>query len=369
MNFEQFIYKRYLFSKKKFQFISLINKLSILGIAIGVASLIIVLSIFNGFKDFTINELVRDNPHIIIENYSEKIIEYVNNDNSNIYNYFEVYENEILVEHNKNKINTKLIISDRFESNVISNHLVKSLDIFLGDTIKFTSLTQIETLITSFRLVKPKKIVVDNISYDNSNFIKSNDLSLIVDGKKKLLYVFLNDYNNAEKYSSKLKEKFKDIEISTWYSKNKLLLLIMNVERNFVFVVLFIIIIIASFNLFASISMTIFEKQKDIGILRTLGANSKSIFKIFLTQGSISGFLGLFVGVLIGLGIVLSQINYQFLRISVNNGFSHPLPMKLDILDIVITSIATVILILLSTYFPAKLSTKKDITQNIKLNF
>ena len=367
--FESFIYRRYLIAKKKFQFISLINKLSILGIAIGVSSLIVIMSIFNGFRDYTIIELIRDKPHLSITNYDDSFIEFIDKDSQNIKSHQVVYINDILVEKNKNKSNCKIIVSNQYVGNFISNKIANSLDVFLGDTLKLVSLTQIESMISYFRLLKAKKFVVSYVMYDNSNIIKTNDLSFKLPGSVKELHIKLNNFEQAAVYGDLLQNKFKGISVSTWYSQNKLLLIIMNIERYFVFVVLFIIVIIATFNLFASISMTVFEKNRDIGILRTIGASKQNIKKIFLTQGLISGVIGLGLGVILGLAVVISQINFHWLNINVNNGMSHPLPMQLSSIDIAFIIITTIILVYISVYFPSKFSTKRTITESIKLNF
>jgi lipoprotein-releasing system permease protein len=367
--FESFIYRRYLIAKKKFQFISLINKLSILGIAIGVSSLIVIMSIFNGFRDYTILELIRDKPHLTITDYDDSFAEYIKQDTTNIYSFKTVYINDVLLEKNRNKSNCKIMISKQYSGNIISNKIANSLDVFLGDTLKIVSLTQIESMISSFRLLKAKKFIVDDVMYDNSNLIKTNDLNLKLPGSVKEMHLVLNDFEQAIIYSDILNNKFKDITVSTWYSKNKLLLVIMNIERYFVFIVLFIIVIIASFNLFASISMTVFEKNRDIGILRTIGSNKLSIKKIFLTQGIISGVIGLSLGVIIGMSIVISQITFHWLNINVNNGMSHPLPMQFSFIDLIFIIICTLLLVYLSAFFPSKFSTKKTISESIKLNF
>lgn len=363
--FEKIIYQRYLFSKRKFQFISLINKLSIIGIIIGVSSLIIIMSIFNGFRDFTIFELVRDNPHLTIRKYDEEFKSLLEK-NSNIKSFTEVYTNDIIIEKDKNKIPAKIEISESFDGNILSNKIANLLDAFLGDTLKIVSITQVESLVSSLSLLKPKIFIPENIAYTNSMIIKTNNINLKQPGSKKELQIKLNDFM----YADILKKELADskIEIQTWTDKNKLLILIMDIERYFVFIVLFIIVIIASFNLFASISMTIFEKSKDIAIMRTLGATKTSIQKIFITQGNIAGFIGLLLGTLIGIGIVYSQIKFLWIEISVSNGISHPLPMEFQVIDLISIIFATGIIIFISSYFPAKLSTNKTITEGIKIN-
>ncbi len=373
--FEKIIYKRYLFAKRKFQFISLINKLSIVGIIIGVASLIIIMSIFNGFRDFTIFELVRDNPHLVISKYNDELKDNLNK-NKDIQSVTEVYTNEIIIEQNKKRISSTIVISESFENNIISNKIANELDAFLGDTLKILSMTQVESLVSSLSILKPKIFIADNVAYNSSMTIKSNDLKLKQPGAIKELHLRLSDFMNADEFKENLTKSYNfknnpeknKLEIISWKDKNKLLIVVMEIERYFVFVVLFIVVIIASFNLFASISMTIFEKNKDIGILRTIGSTKKNIQKIFITQGNIAGLIGLFLGTIIGLSVVYSQLYFSWINIHVSNGMSHPLPMEFQLLDLISIIISTVLIIFISTYFPAKLSSNKSIADGIKVN-
>ncbi len=338
------------------------------GIAIGVSALIIVMSIFNGFGDFTINELVKKNAHLSISNPFKEIEEEVKKLNGFDKMYLS-YSTNALVEFSTNKINTTIIYSDEFTSNIVSNDIVSKLEIFSGDTLKVISMEQLEAMLTSFNFPLINKLVVDRISYDNQGLIKTNDKKMIFSSSKKTMNIYLKDYEKSEVMKEYLLKKYPNITIETWQSKNKLLLVIMQIEKYFVFLVLFIIVIIASFNLFASLSMTIFEKSQDIGILRTIGTNSSQIKKIFISQGFISGVVGLVLGIIIGLSIVLSQIYFSWININVSNGISHPLPVDLELINIAFIILFTLIIIFLSSYYPAKFSTKKSIPESIKLNF
>lgn len=135
MKFERLIYKRYIFSKKKFQFISLINTLSIIGIAIGASSLIIILSIFNGFSKFTINELVSQNPHISIQNPPDELeIKIQKFEDVKTYNYSSI--SKVLIDKNNSKVNATLIYSNIYENNSLSVDLSNKLNVFTSEDRK-----------------------------------------------------------------------------------------------------------------------------------------------------------------------------------------------------------------------------------------
>lgn len=338
------------------------------GIAIGVSALIIVMSIFNGFGDFTINELVKKNAHLSINNPNKEIEQEVKKING-IDKIYLSYSTNALLEFNSNKINSTIIYSEEFTSNIVSNDIISKLDIFSGDTLKVISMEQLEAMLTSFNFPLVKNFVVDRISYDNQGLIRTNDKNMLYSLSKKTMNVYLKDYNQAESIKNLLLKNNPNLSIETWQTKNKLLLVIMQIEKYFVFIVLFIIVIIASFNLFASLSMTIFEKSQDIGILRTMGTNSTQIKKIFISQGFISGVVGLILGIIFGLSIVLSQIYFSWININVSNGISHPLPVDLELVNIIFIVVFTLIVIFMSSYYPAKFSTKKSISESIKLNF
>lgn len=368
MKFERLIYKRYIFSKKKFQFISLINILSIIGIAIGASSLIIILSIFNGFSKFTINELVSQNPHISIQNPPDELeIKIQKLEDVKTYNYSSI--SEVLIDKNNSKVNATLIYSDIYENNSLSVDLSNKLNVFTSDTISVISLDQIDMMISSLSFPIPKKITIDNIDYRTKNVIKTNINNLKYQSSKKFLNIFLDDFNKAENLKKQLLDIYHNLNIETWKSKNFLLLLIMEIEKYFVFFVLFIVVVIASFNLFASLSMTIFEKSKDIGILRTLGVNKFQIRSIFISQGFISGLIGLIIGIILGVLIIFSQIEYEWINVNVGNGFSHSLPVELNIWNLIFVFFSTLLIIFLSSYYPAKFSTEKSISDSIKVNF
>lgn len=368
MNIVSYIYIRYLFAEKKFRFISLINILSIIGIAIGVSALIIIMSIFNGFSEFTVKELIRNNPHITLHKSNDNVLDYLKSLDE-IKDVYTSYESNVILEKNSSKVNAQLIYSDNFKDNVISSDLATNLKLYSNDTLNIISLNQIEAIFSSLSIPKVNKLIIDGIDYRNKSIIKTNDKNFIYSSSKKSLNIFLKNFNDVDFVEKKLKKKFNNLQIETWKSNNLLLLVIMEIEQYFVFFVLFLIVIIASFNLFASLSMTIFEKSKDIGILRTLGVNKFQLKKIFLSQGFISGIIGLMIGLVLGLLIVYTQITFQWISVNVSGGFEHPLPVELNYFNLIFIIIFTLFINFLSSYYPAKFSTNKTISEALKLNF
>ena len=228
---------------------------------------------------------------------------------------------------------------------------------------------QLDGLINSLSVPLVKKSEVSKVIYDNQNIFRTNDKDLIYNSSTKYLNIFLNDYTQSENFKEMILKKFPNLQIETWQTKNTLLLVVMQIEKYFVFFVLFIIVIIATFNLFASLSMTIFEKSQDIGILRTMGVSGKRIKRIFILQGMISGVVGLILGIIIGVAVVVTQIKYEWININISNGLSHPLPVELNIYNLIFITLFTLIVVFLSSYYPAKFSTENSIADSIKLNF
>jgi lipoprotein-releasing system permease protein len=149
-----------------------------------------------------------------------------------------------------------------------------------------------------------------------------------------------------------------DTQILSWYDLHKQLYDIMNFERTIAFIIMSLIIIIAVFNVLASLTMTVVEKKRDIGILKTLGATEKGIRNIFVLQGSMIGIISTFLGILLGVGFCLGQIQFGWFRLDSSNFLISAIPVSIKITDVVIITIFSLILSFLATIYPAKRAAK-----------
>ena len=389
---------RYIFPKRNFNFISIITIVAIIGIAIGVAALIVVMSIFNGTR-MTIEDAILDiDPAVrIISNATpyfvpdQSFIEQLEKladvrkvlpilqtkavivNNSNI----EVIE---LISNNKNLLDKKLFV---FEANdndyhnynnvVLGIALTDRLKVIIFDTMQIISMTSLKNSLNSLRLPTGMDVVATGIihtgikNYDLTNCYADYDIvrqiaGRIPEGSITQIDVFAS--NNNEKTTSKLSaviEKMlpQEYKMQTWIDLNKDFYSIMQMERVAVFCVMSLILLIAIFNVFASLAMTVMEKKQEIALLKALGAENSMLTQIYIIAGVLIGLIGTIIGLIIGLGFVLGQTNFGWFKLNAPAAIVSALPMELNHLEVIIVCIFSLFLSVIAAYFPAKAATKE----------
>ena len=156
------------------------------------------------------------------------------------------------------------------------------------------------------------------------------------------------------------------IKIETWYDLHEELYGMMMIERWVAYILLCLIIAVATFNILGSLTMSVVEKQKDIGILRAMGTTENSIRKIFMLEGILVGIIGTVLGSLIGLGVCYLQINYNIYPLDPTKYIIDSLPMQVRVSDTIIIIITSLILSLLAAVYPAKKAAKTSLIDSIK---
>ena len=302
MSFESFIAKRYLLSKHKINFITIISFISIIGITIGVAALIVVLSVFNGFGSLVSSYLMNLDPHIRIEARSlkgENQIDLVRRELSSIKEVvsFSPFVDGKVLAYNKGitqVVNLKGITEEsasrvynleptvvlgelniRESKNVlniiIGLKLADKLQVITGDTLTLISPVGIERALTQFAMPLTKKCVIKGIFNSNNNDYDAAYLFTNVKNAQSLLG-FKNSYQGYEarlididqafKVRNSLQQKLNkdDFSINTWYDFHKELYSVMQIERWTAYIILSLIIAVATFNILGSLSMSVIEK-------------------------------------------------------------------------------------------------------------
>lgn len=394
MNTEFFIAKRYLFSKRKFNFISIISLISIAGVTIGVAALIIVLSVFNGFASKVTGILVNFDPHIRVEAAGEnKLADFrslqekiknlgiksatpytlnkgmLNNNNSNEVVFIKgVDENEIeKVSGIKDVMRFgKFDLSDDSEYGgiVVGFTLLGKLKARTKDTLTLLSPVGLENSLTQFVEPATKKFIINGV-YDSDNREYDGNYAYIsipnsqqlfrMDDKVNGIEMRLNNISDSESEKEKLTEALgKDYKVMTWYDLHEDFYSILNVERWVAFILLSLIIAVASFNILGSLTMTVIEKKRDIGVLKALGATNKMITKIFLFEGVSVGVIGVVFGIILGLGITLAQKYFELYKLDATIYKIDALPVELRITDFIYIPIAAFLLCFLASLYPSK---------------
>lgn len=407
MDLEKFIAKRYLISRHKLNFITIISFLSIAGITIGVAALIVVLSVFNGFGSLVTSYLMSLDPHLRIVFKTESNQEFHSpiekelKNSSDIKSFSPYVSGKVLaLSRGKTeiinlraietkKINQlydfdKLVYSGKFtQSNQVSDgifigiKLADKLEAISGDTITIVSPANIESVMMQSSVPVSKRLVVKGIfisqnnEYDESLAI--TDLSV---GQKLLGYknsfegyeIKLFERNKSEKVkdelSSRLDKNF--LEVNSWYDFHKELYSVMQIERWVAYILLSLIIAVSSFNILGSLSMSVLEKKRDIGIMKSFGVTENSILKIFLNEGILIGIFGTLFGALLGYFICWLQLNYNIYPLDPTLYKIDSLPLELRISDFFIVTFASMFLTFLAALFPARRAAKVDALQSIK---
>ena len=317
---EKKIIFRYLKTRKKDGFLNIITLFSFLGISLGVAVLIIVMSVMNGFRSELINKITNFNAHVIVKPYDKKIEqkkidnEFLQNISSNLIlsnNGEGILLNDeitkgILVRgysendfQKLNIVNNKYFRGDKkiLENNIsIGSDLSYDLELKIGDRISIISPSGENTLIGSIPRQKTFKIssIFDSrfAEFNNSVvFINLKDLQGLFDLKKEnnFLEVYLYKPDKIEIYREKLMSIFTDEYIFTWSDLNKPLFSALKVERNVMFIILSLIIIVAAFNIISGLTILVKNKTREIAILKSIGVSNFSIRKIFFFIGFLIG--------------------------------------------------------------------------------
>ena len=180
--------------------------------------------------------------------------------------------------------------------------------------------------------------------------------------------VYLNDVNKADKIRSYLENKFgtKDFSINTWYDLHKDLYNVMLIERWSAYIILCLIIAVATFNILGSLSMTVIEKKKDIGVMRAMGANSRSILRVFMFEGMLVGIIGTIAGLSLGLLVCVLQLKFNFYPLDPLKYVVDAMPVEIAFSDVIAIGAASFILSFLAALYPAKKAAKLNAIESIK---
>ena len=397
---------RYLKTKKKDGFVNVITIFSFIGIALGVAVLIIVMSVMNGFRAELINKIVGFNPHITVKSHdlnydyekikkndlkliSEEII-FSNTGEAVIIN--KDYTKGIVLRGYNEKDFPKLKITnnDNFSGNVnnltgnfisIGKELSLNLNLDVGDKIMIMSSSGVETIIGN--LPKQQMFVINSIfdsglaDFDyNIAFINIKSLELFFDLEKndKNLEIYLIDPVNIEKNKKIVQEIFNNEFVYTWADINSALFSALKVERNVMFIILSLIIIVAAFNIVSGLTILVKNKTREIAILKSIGVLNKSITKIFFLVGLIIGTSATLFGVIIGVIFSIYIENFRSFLSDIFNislfpeeiYFLSKMPSEINFSSILIISISSILITALVSIFPAIKASKLEPVKALK---
>ena len=410
-SYEILLIKRFLFSKKTDGFISIFSWFSIIGITIGVAAIIIVMAVMNGFREELISRLLGINGHLNIYSNSGQITkEEVNiiksdfSDNqlipliqtqalviSNEFSkgvFLRGYDNEYLDDLHflKQNIIEGKLFGNNINDIVIGYVLANKFGLSVGDEIKIAIPKTDNTIfgnIPRFKTLTVSGILNLGMYEYDSNFVFSNisiarKLLVLEDQNFNLIEIFTQSPNNIEIIQDKVNRRiiannFR-LYTSSWKENNSTLINALNVEKNVMFLILTLIILVASMNIISGLIIFVKEKNKDIGILKTIGLSNKSLIKIFLSIGLIIGLIGTIFGGLVG---VIFSLNIKSIQFFIENilhtdlfakeiYYLSNLPSRVDNLEVFYVLIISIIICLIATTIPAYRSMKIDPIKSLK---
>jgi lipoprotein-releasing system permease protein len=403
---EKEITLRFLKARKKDGFLNVISIFSFIGISLGVAVLIIVMSVMNGFRTELINKIVGFNSHITVDYYDNYIDQdIINNKKLKLISKNIIFSNSgeaiiltknltkgiVLRGYNSNEFaDLEIIKNEKFKGNKselqknslsIGNELRFSLDLQIGDEITLMSPSGVETIIGN--LPKQKTFIITSVfnsglaDFDNNiAFINLSTLEEFFgyEIKDRNIEIYLKKPNDIE-YQKKIVQKiFKDEFVYSWADMNNSLFSALKVERNVMFIILSLIIIVAAFNIISGLTILVKNKTRDIAILKSIGVLNKSIIKIFFLIGVLIGTSATIFGILLGVTFSLYVENLrQFLSSTFDITlfpeeiyFLSKMPSEINPTSILIISLCSIIITIIVSIFPALNAAKLDPIKSLK---
>jgi len=403
---ERLISFRNLRPKKKEGFLKVISIFSFLGIMLGVAILIIVMSVMNGFKTELTKKILGLNPHVVIQSNSFKInnnfIESLKKKIQNI-NISKTYAGEGIVVSNDNAkgiiikgidLNNKEGIDflrqniskgsiNEFDKNTafIGVELAYNLNLKVGSKINLMSSAFVATPFGG--VPKQETLTVTGIfntgfyEFDqNFVFLNLSDALSIFDKEEheQNLEIYLKDPMKADEIKNKIQKLNQNYFVYSWSDLNKSFFSALKVERNVMFVILTLILIVAAFNIISGLTILIKNKTKEIAILKTLGLSNNSIKKSFFLTGFTIGFFATLTGILIG---IIFSLNIEKIRSVFSTLFNFEifpsdvyfldrLPAEINVYSIIIIFIFSLIISALASYLPAMAISKMKTFRALK---
>ena len=407
MKFPFFIAKRYLFTKRSKNVVNIISYISLFGVAIGTAALVIILSVFNGFEKLVLDMYNSFDPHIQITTAEGKTfkINEINDlisEEQEIENYSYVLEEKVFLEHKENQIivhikgvdvnypkivdvDSIIKLGEYFNNEfyqdkkvlIIGAGVYYNLDVDLSDM--FSQLT-ITSPNKDSKYIKDKSDLIRSVftplgvfsvqaEYDNKYIITPlYVLQQVLDreGESTSVEINLRDPRRMSYFSDKLSEKIgEEYIVKTRLEQHDFLYKLLNSEKLAVFLILIFILIIASFNIVSSLSMMMIDKQNDIKTFWQLGSTKKQIQNIFFTKGFLGVLFGSFIGLFFGIAFSFSQQHFEFISLQGNFVVS-AYPIRVDWIDVLIVECIVLFIGLIASYLPAKGLTSKFLkTQNL----
>jgi lipoprotein-releasing system permease protein len=404
MNLPFFVAKKYFLSKKKRSFINFISIISMLGIALGLTSLIIILSVFNGLEDLNRQIFKAFDPDLKVTSTLKKgfyptkgLIKKINNVDGVAYT-MEVYQDKALA---RSKDAQMIVVLKGVDSTFTKNAEMKKSLIegkmsiyngerpvaYIGGGVYSVLDLSVEDYLSPLGILYPRnqKLNVlnpeENINqvnvevsgvfaleqqYDNYVYLPLATVEQLIDapGKRTSLEITIMPGYEVTPIKNKITKILgANLQIKDRDEQNESLLKAIKIEKLFIFVALFFIIGIASFNIFYALSMLVIDKKDDIQTLSSIGAGQSLVKTIFLAEGFLISFIGICLGLVLGLGICFIQMHFGVISLGMQYATVDAYPVKIILSDIVFSVFGIFLITFLASLLPATKAQKFMLNQ------
>jgi len=389
-----FIARRYLFSKKHISLISTLTIISIIGVTIGTTLLIVVLSVFNGFFDVIKGMLLQNDPDIRIESVESDSFLFTGDLQKKLSSIPEItamssyVDGKALLTHKKSgdkvvpvrgistdeyfKVNdlrnsitsgsSDLTVRNKKPGIIINSELSTQHDLQVGDQIVLLSADGMRKSLTQFSLPRNYRFEIRGV-YSRLQITEGSAVFIDKEAAQRLfemrntvtgIDLRLKDTDQAEKLKNRLETILgSNFTVSSWYNLQQPLYDVMYLEKWSSYVILMIIVLVAVLNIVGSLTMIVIQKNRDIGVLLTMGFTPSDIKNIFVRQGFYIGIIGCVIGG--GLGLLLSWLQKQYGLIKLSSAFIiDAYPVSINYVDVSVVLLGSLVLCLLASWYPAR---------------
>ena len=392
MSFERFVSFRYLRAKRKQKFISLISVISVLGVAVGVMALIVVLSVFTGFTEGLRDQIIGINAHILVQKFGgeidnpEQLQKKVLSIDGVVATTPYIY-GQALISSGKSsagivlrgidpenagkviKIESKMLNGSLMDLAADQNLPAIILGKDLAATLRVTAGRKIRLISPNGPLTpmgvlpKVRTCLVTGIfetgmyEYDSTmgfiNLTTARNLTGMDRGVHGL-EIRVTNVDKANITAAAIKEQLGNAySVRDWMQINQNLFAALKLEKIGIFIALDLIILVAALNIISALVMMVMEKTRDIAILKSMGASTGSIMRIFFYQGAVIGLSGTVLGVVSGLGLCALLKRYKIIELPSNVYPMSTMPIKVEPMEVAVIAVSAILITLAATLYPS----------------
>ncbi len=403
MRVTSYIAKRYVKGHHRFGFVRIISRIATIAIALGVAAIIIVSSIFNGFREFAQETLVGFDPHIRIQLQQDnsdlfRVMDSLK-DNGILFKYAVAQESMAIlsVKDQVVPITLKLIDSNYRDVSGLKNSVIRTLrsqstlgvitngpevsvgvglidKLGVGLGARLSLITTPQMKAAALQSLWPQStpvVVVDmfksnNPEYDNVYcYANKSQIPPKLHNGPQFVEIRVADFDAIEHIARSISQAAPGYTIDTWYELHQELYDAMRFEKLATFGVLSLLIVIAAFSIFTTMSMTVIEKKSEIAMLQAIGIGSREIHRIFAVTGFRIGVKGALIGLTLGLGLCLAHLEFGLVPFDTLKYRISQMPMSIHTADVVAVLLTTMLLTWVATILPSKRAAQSPIARSL----